>query len=46
MIIIIYRKWIEEFQFKSKLRWRTPLQPTGYVRANAQNSVKESNNPK
>jgi hypothetical protein len=31
---------------KSKLRWRTPLQATGYVRATAQNSVKGNNNPK
>jgi hypothetical protein len=31
---------------KSKLRWRTPLQATGYVRATAPNSVKVDNNPK
>jgi len=31
---------------KSKLRWRTPPQATGYVRATAPNSVKENNNPK
>jgi hypothetical protein len=31
---------------QSKLRWRTPLQATGYVRATAQNSVKGNNNPK
>jgi len=30
---------------KSKLRWRTPLQATGYVRATAPNSVKGNNNP-
>jgi hypothetical protein len=29
---------------ESKLRWRTPLQATGYVRATALNSVKGSNN--
>jgi len=29
---------------KSKLRWRTPLQATGYVRATAPNSVKGNNN--
>jgi hypothetical protein len=28
------------------LRWRTQLQPTGYVRATAPNSVKGNNNPK
>jgi len=28
------------------LRWRTPLQATGYVRATVPNSVKEDNNPK
>jgi hypothetical protein len=31
---------------KSKLRWRTPLQATGYVRATAQNFVKAESNPK
>jgi hypothetical protein len=31
---------------KSKLRWRTPLQATGYVRATAPNSVKGDNIPK
>jgi len=30
---------------KSKSRWRTPLQATGYVRATDQNSVKEDNDP-
>jgi hypothetical protein len=28
------------------LRWRTPLQATGYVRVTARNSVKGNNNPK
>jgi hypothetical protein len=31
---------------ESKLRWRTPLQATGYVRATAPKSVKGNNNPK
>jgi hypothetical protein len=31
---------------KSKLRWRTPLQATGYICATAPNSVKGDNNPK
>jgi hypothetical protein len=31
---------------KSNLRWRTPLQAMGYVRATARNSVKGDNNPK
>jgi len=30
---------------QSKLRWRTPLQATGYARATAPNSVKGNNNP-
>jgi len=31
---------------QSKLRWRTPLQATEYVRATAPNSLKENSNPK
>ena len=34
-----------EYTPESKLRWRTPLQATGYVRATAPNSVKRNNNP-
>src|SRR5450759_1707079 len=30
---------------ESKLRWRTPLQATGYVRATAPNSVTGDNKP-
>jgi len=36
---------VKEGGIKSKLRWRTPLQATGYVRATAPNSVKGNNNP-
>ncbi|PAV14508.1 hypothetical protein ASJ81_02805 [Methanosarcina spelaei] len=40
------KKEKKDMKRESKLRWRTPLQATGYVRATAQNSVKGSNNPK
>jgi hypothetical protein len=44
----IVKKRTKTFYFvktESKLRWRTPLQATGYVRATAPNSVKGNNNP-
>jgi len=37
---------LNKFFYKIKLRWRTPLQATGYVRAPAPNSVKVDNNSK